>query len=38
MDFYEKLKEAGCFGNNFGQGKNDYVDGGFFYGLFLAPK
>ena len=35
---WEKLNEAGLIGKNLLQGKNDYKDGGTFYGLFLAPK
>ena len=33
-----KLEKAGLVGKNLLQGKNDYTDGGIFYGLFLAPK
>ena len=35
---WNKLAEAGLVGKNLLQGKNDYKDGGIFYGLFLAPK
>ena len=35
---WDKLKKAGLFGRNLLLGKNDYKDGGIFYGLFLAPK
>ena len=35
---WKKLEEAGLVGKNLLQGKNDYKDGGIFYGLFLAPK
>ena len=35
---WDKLNEAGLVGKNQLQGKNDYKDGGIFYGLFLAPK
>ena len=35
---WEKLDKAGLVGKNLLQGKNDYKDGGVFYGLFLAPK
>ena len=35
---WKKLDKAGLFGKNLLQGKNDYKDGGIFYGLFLAPK
>ena len=35
---WEKLEKAGLVGKNLLQGKNDYKDGGIFYGLFLAPK
>ena len=35
---WDKLSEAGLLGKNLLQGKNDYKDGGIFYGLFLAPK
>ena len=38
MDHYEKIKETGYVGKNLGQRKNDYGDGGIFYGLFIAPK
>ena len=35
---WDKLEKAGLVGKNLLQGKNDYKDGGIFYGLFLAPK
>ena len=35
---WEKLDKAGLVGKNLLQCKNEYKDGGFFYGLFLAPK
>ena len=35
---WDKLQKAGLVGKNLLQGKNDYKDGGIFYGLFLAPK
>ena len=35
---WDKLKKAGLVGKELLQGKNDYKDGGIFYGLFLAPK
>ena len=35
---WDKLEKAGLVGKNLLQGKNDYKDGGNFYGLFLAPK
>ena len=35
---WEKLDKVGLFGKTVLQGKNDYIDGGIFYGLFLAPK
>ena len=35
---WDKLNKAGLVGKNLLQGKNDYKDGGIFYGLFLAPK
>ena len=35
---WDKLDKGGLFGKNLLQGKNDYKDGGIFYGLFLAPK
>ena len=34
----DKLDKAGLVGKNLLQGKNDYKDGGIFYGLLLAPK
>ena len=35
---WNTLEKAGLVGKNLLQGKNDYKDGGVFYGLFLAPK
>ena len=35
---WDTLGKAGLVGKNLLQGKNDYKDGGVFYGLFLAPK
>ena len=35
---WDKLDEAGFLGKTLLQGKNDYKEGGIFYGLFLAPK
>ena len=35
---WDNLDKAGLVGKNLLQGKNDYKDGGVFYGLFLAPK
>ena len=35
---WDKLKEKNLVGKSLLQGKNDYGDGGIFYGLFLAPK
>ena len=35
---WDKLNKAGLVGKNLLQGKNDYKDGGIFYGLFTAPK
>ena len=35
---WNKLNKAGLVGKNRLQGKNDYKDGGTFYGLYLAPK
>ena len=35
---WDKLDNAGLVGKKLLQGKNDYKDGGTFYGLFLAPK
>ena len=35
---WDKLDKAGLVGKNLLQGKNDYKDGGIFYGFFLAPK
>ena len=34
----QKLDKAGLVGKNRLPGKNEYKDGGFWYGLFLAPK
>ena len=38
MHHYQKLSEVDYVGKNIGQGKNDYGDGGFFYGLFQTVK
>ena len=35
---WDKLDKAGLVGKGLLQSKNDYKDGGIFYGLFLAPK
>ena len=35
---WNNLDKAGLVGKGLLQGKNDYEDGGIFYGLFLAPK
>ena len=35
---WEKIDKAGLIGKNLLQGKNDYKDGGIWYGHFLAPK
>ena len=35
---WDKLGKAGLVGKNLLQGKNDYKEGGIFYGLFLAPE
>ena len=35
---WDKLDKAGLVGKKLLQGKNDYKDGGIFYGMFLAPK
>ena len=35
---WDKLETAGLVGKGLLQGKNDYKDGGVWYGLFLAPK
>ena len=35
---WDTLKKSRLVGKNLLQGKNDYKDGGVFYGLFLAPK
>ena len=37
-EHWDKLDKAGLVGKNRLQGKNDYKEGGIFYGLFLAPK
>ena len=37
-DNWEILNKNGFVGNNLGQGKNDYGDGGIVFGLYLAPK
>ena len=34
----EKLNKAGLVGKDRLQGKNDYNEGGIWYGLFLSPK
>ena len=34
---WEKLDTAGMVGKSLLQGKNDYRDGGIWYGLFRAP-
>ena len=36
--YYQKLKQAGIVGNSLGREKNDYGDGGVFYGLFNPSK
>ena len=36
--YWENLDKAGLIGKNLLQGKNDYKDGGIWYGLFLAPR
>ena len=36
--YWDKLDKVGLVGKNLLQGKNEYKDGGIFYGLFLAPK
>ena len=36
--YWNLLDNANLVGDKLGQGKNDYGDGGIFYGLFLAPK
>ena len=36
--YWDKLEKAGLVGKGLLQFKNDYKDGGIFYGLFLAPK
>ena len=36
--YWDELDKAGLVGKNKTQGKNDYKDGGIWYGLFLAPK
>ena len=35
---WNKLQGSGLVGKSLFQGKNDYEDGGIFYGLFLVPK
>ena len=35
---WDKHDKAGLVGKTLQQGKNDHKDGGFLYGLFLAPK
>ena len=35
---WDKLNNAGLVGKNRLQGKNDFKNGGIFYGLFFAPK
>ena len=35
---WDKIDKAGLNGKNLLQGKNDYKDGGIFYGLFLIQK
>ena len=35
---WDELNESGLVGKNLLQGKNDYKDGGIWFGLFLAPK
>ena len=35
---WDELNESGLVGKNLLQGKNDYKEGGIFYGLFLTPK
>ena len=35
---WDKLDKAGLVAKNQLQGKNDYKDGGIWYGFFLAPK
>ena len=38
LKHFEKLNNSGYVGNKLSQGKNDYVNGGIIYGLYLAPK
>jgi hypothetical protein len=38
LALFNKLKEAGYFGGDLGQGKNDYNNGGIIFGLYLGPK
>ena len=38
MDFNQKLNKTGYVGINLGERKNDYKDGGTFFGLFHSPK
>ena len=35
---WDKLHKTGLVGKNLLQGKNEYKDGGIWYGLFIAPK
>ena len=35
---WDKLDKAGLVDKNLFESKNDYKNGGIFYGLFLAPK
>ena len=36
--YWDKLDKAGLVGTIRLQGKNDYIEGGIWHGLFLAPK
>ena len=36
--YWDKLDKAGLVGKIRLQGKNGYIEGGIWYGLFLAPK
>ena len=36
--YWNNLEEKNLVGEKLGQGKNDYGNGGIFFGLFLAPK
>ena len=38
IEHRDKLDKTGLVGEALSQEKNDYKDGGIFYGLFLAPK